>query len=137
MPTKEGRRRPSPGERDESASRCSLSREFHCEIDRGDHAVVPRNIFARDVERRPVIGARSREGETEGYVYPFVKSMQLQRNQPLIVIHAKHSVPGAIRGVVKDSVRRKRTGHLGLGGFDFGLQLPNSWFDYLDRKSVV
>ena len=60
------------------------------------------------------------------------------------MIHAKHAVPGAIRGVVKDSVGRKWTGNFGFSIWkvqarslrelrygDFGLQLLHGWFDYL------
>src|SRR5213076_2987736 len=88
----------------------SRPRHFHREIDRGDHAVRPRNVFAGDVEGGSVIGACARERKTERYVYAFVKGVQLQRNQSLVVIHAKHGVPGAICSVIKNSVGGKRTG---------------------------
>src|SRR5882724_7254547 len=110
MPTKKGRRRPSLREKDESGWSFSLSGEFHREIDRGDHAVGPRNVFAGDVEGRSVIGACAREGKTERHVYAFVKGVELQWNQSLVVIHAKHGVPGAICSVIKNDVGGKRTG---------------------------
>src|SRR2546423_4568493 len=131
MPTKKGRRRPSLRERDESAWSFSLSGEFHREIDRGDHAISPRNVFAGDVEGRSMIGACAREGKTERYVYAFVKGVQLQRNQSLVVINAKHGVPGAVRGVIKNGVGGKRTGDFGFWILDFGLQLLHGWFDQL------
>src|SRR5436190_21353985 len=87
----------------------SRLRHFHREVHRGYHAVRPRNVFAGDVEGRSVIGACPREGKTESYVYAFVKGVQLQRNQSLVVIHAKHGVPGAICSVIKNGVGGKRT----------------------------
>ena len=74
-----------------------------------EHAVWSRDAFAGNLKRGAVIGAGARKRQTESDVHAFVKRMQLERDEPLIVIHAKDAVPLAAGGVVKDGVGRERT----------------------------
>ena len=84
-------------------------RQFHREVDRGDHAVGARDPFSGNFKRSAVIGAGPREGETQRHVHTFVKGMQLQWDQTLIVIHAKHRVEFAFNHAMKNCVRRNWT----------------------------
>ena len=87
-------------------------RQFHGEIDRGDHALRARDIFSSDFEGGAVVGTSARKGKTERDIHPFVKRMQLQRDKPLVVIHAEDAVPVAIRRVTENRVGRKRAGQI-------------------------
>src|SRR6267378_7747875 len=80
--------------------------ELHRKIDGGDHAVRSRESFSGNFKRSAVIGAGPREGETQRHVHTFVKGMQLQWDQSLIVIHAKHRIEFAFNRAVKNCVGR-------------------------------
>ena len=80
--------------------------QFHSEIDRCDHAVGSRESLAGNIKRSAVIRAGSRKWEPQGDVYAFVKRMQLQRDQSLIVIHTKYGFEFAFNGAVKNRVWR-------------------------------
>jgi hypothetical protein len=88
----------------------SVLREFNREGDRGDHAVGVGNALAGNLEGGSVIRARPHKRETQRHIHALMEGMQLQRNQTLIVIHAEHSIPITVRGVVEECVRRKRPG---------------------------
>src|SRR2546421_5168044 len=64
--------------------------------------------------------------------------MELQRNQPLIVIHAEDRVPRAVGRVVEDRVGGERTGEDGRSRMeDGGLQFLHGWhndFDFFTAK---
>ena len=79
-------------------------RKFHRESNRGDHAVGPRDSLAGDGESGAVIGAGAREGEAESDVHSFMESVEFQRDQSLIVIHAKHGIEFSLDGVMENSV---------------------------------
>src|SRR6476469_10805266 len=87
--TKGSRPRPLRAKRNDFVESFSLSGEFHREIDRGNHAVGPREVFPCDLESGAVIGARSGKGKPEGDVHAFVKRVEFQRDESLIVIHAE------------------------------------------------
>ena len=79
-------------------------RKFHRESDRGDHAVGPRDSLVSDGESGAVIGAGAREGKAESDVHSFMESVEFQRDQALIVIHAKHGVEFSLHGAVENSI---------------------------------
>ena len=78
--------------------------KFHRESNRGDHAVGPRDSLAGDGESGAVIGAGAREGESESDVHSFMERVEFQRDQALIVIHAKHGVEFSLHGAVENGV---------------------------------
>ena len=84
-----------------------MLREFNREVDRGDHAIGPGNAFAGNLESGPVIRARPGKRKTQRHVHALMEGMQLQWNQALIMVHAEHSIPIAVRGVVEERIRRK------------------------------
>src|SRR5205814_7849017 len=96
--------------RDPSTLLRMTSLQLHREINCGDHAVGPRDSFPGYLECSPVIRARARQGEAQRYVHAAVERVQLQRNQSLVVIHAKHRVEFAFNRSVENGVRRNRTG---------------------------
>ena len=67
-----------------------------------------RDSFSGDLECCSVIGTRAWEWQAECRVHAVMKRIQLQRNQTLIVIHAKHGVEFAVGRAMKDCVRRMR-----------------------------
>ncbi len=78
-------------------------------LDRGIHAVVAGDPFARDVECSAMIDRRSDEGQTQGHVYRLAKTDQLDRSQSLVVVHRQHYVKLAIECTIEQRVRRQRT----------------------------
>jgi len=85
-----------------------------------------------------MVRAGSRKWESQGHVYAFVKRMQLQWDQSLIVIHTKYCVEFALNGAVKNSVWRVGPGYFGLPATagellsDFGFQGRNRGADDID-----
>ena len=63
---------------------------------------------ARDIEGRAVIGRGANEGQAERGIHCFVKGDGLDRDQRLIVIHAKGHIIGLPGSRVKQRVRRER-----------------------------
>ena len=84
-------------------------REFHREINRGDHAVGTRDAFARNFKCSAVVGTGARKRQPERYVHAAVECVQLQRNQSLIVVHAKYRVEFAFNRSVENGVWRNGT----------------------------
>ena len=112
--------------------------QFHSEIDRCDHAIRLRESLAGNIKRSAVIRAGSRKWESQGDVYAFVKRMQLQWDQSLIVIHTKYRVEFAFNGAMKNRVWRVWPGYFGLPATagellsDFGFQRRDSGTDDID-----
>src|SRR5438128_2476199 len=79
--------------------------ELRGQIDRRDHAVGARDAFARNIERGAMIGTGARKGQAEGNVYTGMEGVQLQRDQTLIVIHAKGGVPFLVSEMKEERVR--------------------------------
>ena len=79
-------------------------RQFHGEPDRGDHAVGPRDALAGDRKSGAVIRAGARERQAKSDVHAFMESVQFQRDQSLIVIHAKHAVEFSLDRAMKNGV---------------------------------
>src|SRR2546430_13675163 len=89
---------------------CLCSRhEFHCQIDRCEHAVGSRDSLAGNFKCCAVIGTGARKWEAQRDVHTFVKGMQLQWDQSLIVIHAKHRVEVALNRAMEHCVGRVGT----------------------------
>ena len=78
-----------------------LRREINC----GDHAVGSRDTFAGDFKCSAMVRTGAREWQPERYVHAAVKCVQLQRNQSLIVVHAKHRIEFTFNGTVENGVR--------------------------------
>ena len=85
--------------------------ELGGEINGGDHAVRSSPAFTGDIECRSVIGACPRKRQTQGDVNAIVESLEFERNQALVVIHAEDSVKFTLSSAEKDGVRRMRAGH--------------------------
>src|ERR1041384_7944214 len=68
-----------------SASSPSPRTQFLRQSDRGKHARWIRDIFARDVIGRAVIGGRANEGQTQRPIHAGVEADHLQRNESLVV----------------------------------------------------
>jgi hypothetical protein len=110
-------------------SACKLNRERDCR----DHAVLPRDAFASNLEGCAVIGAGARKRQTERNVHAAVESVQLQWDQTLIVIHAENGIEFTFSGATKDGVGRKRADEdCGLRIADCGLQFFDRWRDDFD-----
>src|SRR5689334_18800639 len=62
------------------------------QIDRRDHAVGLGDSFAGNLECGAVIRTGPGKWQPQRGVHAAVKSVQLERDQSLIVIHAKHGV---------------------------------------------
>ena len=75
-----------------------------------------------------MIRAGTRERKTERYIHTFVKRVKLQRDQPLIVIHAKNGVEFAVDRAMENRVGRVRPGYFGFRILNFEFQPFNSWF---------
>ena len=75
-----------------------------CERDRSDHTIGPSNTFAGNLKRGAVVGACARERETDRNVHAAVKRVQLERDQSLIVIHAKDGIELAFDSAMEDRV---------------------------------
>ena len=84
-------------------------RQLHREINRGDHAVGTRDAFARNFKCSAVVGTGAGKRQPERYVHAAVERVQLQWDQSLIVVHAKHRVEFAFNRAVENSVGRNRT----------------------------
>src|SRR5947209_20390798 len=78
--------------------------EFNRELDRSDHAVRPRRAFSGELECGAVVRTGARKGQPESYIHAFVKRVQLKRNEPLIVIHAKDRIPFAVHSAMENRV---------------------------------
>jgi len=77
------------------------------EADGGFHAVGAGNASTGDLEGGAVVGARSHKWEAERDIHAFVKGMELQRDQPLVVIHAKDTIELPLNGAVENGVGRE------------------------------
>ena len=55
-----------------------------------------------------MIGTRANKWQAERDIHTFMKRMQLERDQPLVVIHAKNSVKIPLHRPVKKRIRRQR-----------------------------
>src|ERR1700722_11487766 len=84
--------------------------KFNREFDRSDHAVGLCESFAGDRKGGAVIGAGAGEWEPKRYVHAAMKGVQFERDQPLIVIHAKSGTPPPLRQTMKERVGRDRAG---------------------------
>ena len=99
--------------------------QFHREINRGDHAVGTRDAFARNFKCSAVVGTGARKRQPERYVHAAVECVELQRNQSLIVVHAKYRVEFAFNRSVENGVRRNRTNDFRFTILDSRLQFLN------------
>ncbi len=81
------------------------------------------------VERGAVIGAGARKRQAERHVHAAMKRVQLERDQSLIVIHAKNGIELAFSRAMKDCVGREWTGKtVGLADRRIvGFQLSDCW----------
>src|SRR5205809_7199948 len=80
--------------------------QLHSEIDRRDHAVRTCNSFAGNFKRGAVIGTGARKRKPKRRVHTLVKGVEFQRNQSLIVIHAKYRIEFAFDRTMKNCVGR-------------------------------
>src|SRR6266404_5571891 len=83
--------------------------QFNRQIDRGNHAIGFRDSFPRDFKRGAVIGTGAGERQAERRVHAVMKRVQFERDQSLIVIHAKHGVEFAFDRAVENGVGGSRT----------------------------
>ena len=67
-------------------------RQFHRQSDGGDHAIGSRDILPSDHEGRSMIGAGSGKREPESHIHALMKGVEFERDQTLVVIHAKNRV---------------------------------------------
>ena len=95
--------------------------QFHREPDRGDHAVGPGDALAGDRESSAVIGAGARKWESECDVHTFMERVQLQRDQSLIVIHAKDRVEFSLDRPVENGVGRERAEKMAMTALHSGV----------------
>ena len=77
---------------------------------RRDHAIGARDPFARDFKGRAVIGARAWKWQSERHVHTVVECVKFQRDQTLVVIHAKNRVEFTFGRAMKNRVGRMRAG---------------------------
>src|SRR5205823_9617235 len=82
----------------------TVSTPAHREINGGDHAVGASDAFPGNFKCCAVIGTGARKWEAQRDVHTFVKGMQLQWDQSLIVIHAKHRVEVALNRAMENCV---------------------------------
>jgi hypothetical protein len=82
--------------------------EFGGEADGGFHAVRAGDALTSDLEGRAVVGASANEWKAEGDIHPSVKGMELERDQALVVIHAKDAIEFPLHRTVENRVRRER-----------------------------
>src|SRR4029079_19624902 len=73
------------------------------------HAASVGLALAGDIVRRATIHRTAEERRPQGQRHAAEKMMQLQGNQPLVVIHADDRVVVTTRGVVKQTVGGKGT----------------------------
>src|ERR1051326_756099 len=86
-------------------------RKFNRQVDRRDHAVGLRDSFAGDLECGAVIGTRARKWKTKCRVHAAVKGVQLERDEGLIVIHAKHGIEFTFDCAMENSVGGMRAAY--------------------------
>src|SRR5262245_24471833 len=80
-------------------SGCSFG-QVNGKIDRGYHAVGPGDSFAGNFKCSAVIGTGARKRKTERHIHTLVKGVKFQRDQTLIVIHAKYRIEYAFNHTV-------------------------------------
>ena len=85
--------------------------QLNCKIDRGDHAVGSRHSFAGNFKRSAMIWTGASKWKAQRDIHAFVKGVQLERDQPLIVVHAKNRVEFAFDRAVENCVRGMRPGY--------------------------
>src|ERR1051325_850286 len=79
-------------------------RQFHREIDRCDHAIGTRDALSGDLKCSAMIRTGAREWQPQSYVHAAVECVQLERDQSLVVVHAKHRVEFAFDRAIEDCV---------------------------------
>ena len=79
-------------------------------MDRSNHTICPRDSFSRNFKCSAVIWTGARKWKAQRHVYAFVKCMQFQRDQSLIVVHAKNRVEFAFDRPMENCVRGMRPG---------------------------
>ena len=82
--------------------------EFGGEAYGGFHAVGAGYAATGDLEGGAVVRAGAYEREAERDIHPFVERMKFERDQPLVVIHAKHSVKFPLDRAVENRVWSER-----------------------------
>ena len=116
---------------------CPLASEgkFGREANGCFHAVGTGDAATGDVEGCAVVGTRADEWNAERNIHPFVEGMELERDEALVVIHAKDSVEFALHRSVENGVRGKRALEIAVA-----LQLRDGWrddFDFLVAEVAV
>ena len=116
---------------------CPLASEgkFGSEADGGFHAVGTGNATTGDVKGCAVVGTRADEWKAERNIHPLVEGMELERDEALVVIHAKDSVEFAFDSAVENGVRGKWALEIAVV-----LQLRDGWrddFDFLVAEVAV
>src|SRR5688572_8742745 len=101
---------PGPAMTDREWKKPTLSKshsaaEFYREMDRLEQAVGIRLPLPRDVEGRPMVHARSDDGQAEGRVDGRIEGQHLQRDVPLVVVHADERVPAPPPGREEGGIR--------------------------------
>ena len=81
--------------------------QLHRQPDRCDHAFRVRDSLARNFESGSVIRTGAREWQAKRDVHPFVKSVQFQRDQSLVVIHTKDRPEFSFDRAVEYRIRRE------------------------------
>ncbi len=69
-----------------------------------DEACGIGNAFAGDVIGSAVVNRGPDDGQSQGYINPVFKVQELQRDKPLVVVHADHDVIAPLRGIVKERI---------------------------------
>ena len=88
--------------------------ELGGKIDRRDHAIGSSDVLTGNIERRSVIRRCADKWQPKRDIHARIKSNQLKRRQPLIVIHRNHGIEFAVDRSIKYCVSRTRSNGVGL-----------------------
>ena len=117
------------------SKRCVCEGEFGGEADRGFHAVRAGDAATGDLEGGSVVGTGANEWKTEGDIHPFVEGMELERDQALVVIHAKNAIEFPLHRTMENRVWREGALEIGVA-FQF-IDSGGNDVDFLSAEVAV